>query len=355
MAEAMVKHANPAVLETLYPETVAQRKLPVNFNEAHLSLFEGEFQRTIPSTRFLRFKDIRISPEGLLFKGTQILPESFAFPNHLDDWKRRSVVKFLAKNYILSWRLRLKREVLWITDYWSNGYFHWLTDALSRLYVVRDRLDDRWLMLPSGYENLEFVPSSLEAFGVKKCEVLGPYEVVACGRLFMPSHTAPSGHYNEEIIRGVRRVLLSAYGDSDQGHKIYISRRNACKRRIINENEVIKSLSRFGFETIRTEDLSFAEQVQIFSRARCIVSNHGAGLTNMLFMPHNGSVLELRHQADRINNCYFTLASALNLKYFFQACRPTYDGPSPHTADLIVDVEELEKNLTAIFTNLNQL
>lgn len=345
MAEPMVKHAKPAVLETLYPETLAKRKLPVNFNEAHLSLFERELQRTIPPTRFLRFKAIRISPEGLLFKGTQILPESFAFPNHLDDWKRRSVVKFLAKNYILSWRVRLKSEVLWITDYWSNGYFHWLTDALSRLYVVRDRPDDLELLLPAGYENLDFVTASLKAFGVKKCEFIGSNEVIECRSLLMPSHTAPSGHYNEEIISGVRSVLLSAYGDSDQGHKIYISRRNARKRRIVNENEVIEILSRFGFETIQAEDLSFAEQVQIFSRARCLVSNHGAGLTNILFMREGGKVLELRHQDDDINNCYFTLASALNLNYFYQTCRPVGDDPSPHTADLVVDPKELEKNL----------
>ena len=159
----------------------------------------------------------------------------------------------------------------------------------------------------------------------------------------MPSHTAPSGHYNEEIIRGVREVLLSAYGDSDQGEKIYISRRNAAKRRIVNEDEVTRVLARFGFQTIYTEEFSFAQQVQVCSRARYIVSNHGAGLTNILFMPEAGSVLELRHREDRINNCYFTLSSALNLNYFYQTCRPGNDDPDPHMADLVVDSEELER------------
>ena len=174
-------------------------------------------------------------------------------------------------------------------------------------------------------------------------DFIGPEEVFECRSLLMPSHTAPSGHYNEEIIRGVRDVLLSAYGDSDQGEKIYISRRHAAKRRIVNEDEVNEVLSAFGFQTIYAEELSFAQQVQICSRARCIVSNHGAGLTNMLFMPQGGSVLELRHRKDRINNCYFTLSSALNLNYFYQTCRPTDDGPDPHTADLIVDSERVRK------------
>ena len=344
----MARPAEPEVLETFYPETLAARKLPVNFNEAHRPLFDRELQRAIPPSRLLRFKNIRVSSEGLLFSGTKILPESFAFPNHLDAWKLRSVAKFLAKNYVLRHRRQIDDEVLWITDYWSNGYFHFLADALSRLYVVRDRIDDLRLMLPAGYENFDFVTSSLAAFGVKKVEYIRPNDVLECRSLLMPSHTAPSGHYNEDVIRGVRSVLLSAYGDSDQGERIYISRRSARKRRIVNENEVIEILSHLGFETFQTEDLSFAEQVRIFSRARCIASNHGAGLTNMLFIPEGGSVLELRHQSDDINNCYFTLASALNLNYFYQTCRPADDGPDPHTADLIVDPEELKRNLNLL-------
>jgi hypothetical protein len=344
----MTTNVKPEVLQTLSPETLAKRKLPLNFDQAQLPIFEGELQRTIPQSRLLKFKNIRVSSEGLLFKGANILPESFAFPNHLEEWKLRSVVKFLAKNYVVRRTKRVESEALWITDYWSNGYFHWLADALARLYVVRDRLEDLLLLLPTGYESLDYVNSSLEAFGVKKVEFIGPSEVLECRSLLMPSHTAPSGHYNEAIIRGVRNVLLSAYGDSDGGEKIYVSRRHATKRRIVNEDDINQVLSKFRFQTIYAEELSFAQQVKISSRARYFVSNHGAGLTNMLFMPENGSVLELRHQTDGINNCYFTLASALNLNYFYQPCRPVSDGPDPHSADLVVDPKQLEENLKLI-------
>jgi hypothetical protein len=62
-------------------------------------------------------------------------------------------------------------------------------------------------------------------------------------------------------------------------------------------------------------------------------------------MREGGSVLELRHQADRINNCFFTLASALDLNYFYQACAPRDGAADPHEADLLVDPKELEGNL----------
>lgn len=334
------------VISPIYPETVARRKLPVNFKQEHLSLFEGELERRIPESNLLRFSDVLASPEGLLFDGTSILRESFAFPYHLDQWKRRSVLKFLTTNYLFRRRRRIDAEALWITDYWSTGYFHWLADALTRLFVVEDRLSELLLVLPGKYQEFEYVRPSLEAFGVNNIDFIAHNEFVECRDLLTPSHTAPSGHYNVDAIRGVRNKLLAAYRDtSGEGDRLYISRRQAPKRRIVNEDEILPILSKFGFETVRTEDLSFDQQVRICSRARYVVSNHGAGLTNTLFMRDGGSVLELRHQTDCINNCFFTLASALDLNYFYQTCPPQNAKADPHEADLLVDPGTLEQNL----------
>lgn len=343
----------PEVISTIYPETISKRKLPVNFNDDHRSLFEGELERTIPRTQLLKLKDVLASPEGLLFKGTAILPESFAFPYHLDQWRFRSVLKFLVTNYAFRRRRKIERDALWITDYWSTGYFHWLTDVLTRLFVVRDRLRDLLLVLPGRFRTQEHVQSSLKAFGLANVDFIDDGEVVELRNLLMPSHTAPSGHFNDEAIRGVRDVLLSAYGDaSGKEEKIYISRAPAGRRRIVNEDEVTSILLRFGFEILRAEELSFEQQVRICSRARYIVSNHGAGLTNMLFMKEGGSVLELRHQADCINNCYFTLSSALDLKYLYQTCAPQDPSADPHDAHLLVDTAQLEQNLSLLLLSL---
>ncbi len=322
--------------------------MPVNLKKKNLALFSHELERVIPETHLLEFQGIRISSEGILFKGVKIRPESFAFPFLLKEWKRRSVVRFLLNNYLFRGRRVFDADALWIVDQWSYGYFHWLTDALTRLYVVRDRLDELVLVLPRTFQTQDFVNSSLKVFAVNAVEFIGQREVLECRRLLMPTHTAPSGHYREEIIRGVRKLLLSAYGanpNPQSGERVYISRSRASKRRIRNEKELEPVLGKFGFQIIHPEECSFDEQVRIFSRARYLVSNHGAGLTNMLFMRQGGSVLELRHHEDRINNCYFTLASALDLRYFYQTCRPDIKDADPHTADLLVNSETLAENL----------
>ena len=331
----------------LYPRSVSKRKLPVNLNSDHIPLFSHELERQIPPTSLLQFQDIKVSSDGVLFKGMKILPESFAFPWQLKEWKLRGIVKFMVNNHAFRRRRVVESPVLWITDHWSKGYFHWLTDVLTRLLVVRYKLNDFVLMLPWEYQAQGWVKSSLKAFGVEAVEFIDRNEVLECRRLFLPTHTAPSGNYNEELIQGVREILLSSYASPNKqqvNKRIYISRNRAPKRRIANEGEVATVVGKFGFETIRAEELSFEQQVEIFSQARYVISNHGAGLTNMLFMREGGSVLELRHQEDRTNNCYFALCSALNLDYFYQTCQPVNEA-DPHTADLFVDPAALEKNL----------
>jgi hypothetical protein len=344
----MSPHASPPdEVTVLRPESKSRRKLPVNFNQHDLSLFSHELERVIPQTRLLQLNNVSVSAEGILFQGGKMLPESFAFPVNRASWKRRSVLKFFLTNYLFRKRRRFEKESVWAVDDWSAGYFHWLTDALTRLYVMRDRLDDYVLLLPWDYQAREFVRASLKLFGVKTVEFIKRDEVLQCRKLFMPTHTAPSGHYNEEIIRGVRSLLLEASGagQSGKGERIYISRGRARKRRILNEEAVLDILAGFRFQTIYSEGLSFEQQVKIFSRARYLVSNHGAGLTNMLFMPQDAGVLELRHSTDSVNNCYFTLSSALDLNYFYQTCQSGYRDQDPHAAALVVDPETLRKNL----------
>lgn len=338
----------PGEAAVLSPEIVSRRKLPVNFEQNDLELFRQELERVIPATKLLELRDVRVSSDGLLFKGGKILPESFAFPHLLAQWKKRSVLKFFVENYLFKHQRRRETPAFWIASNWSVGYFHWLADALTRLFIVKDRIGDLTLLLPYQYKTLQFVQPSLEPFGIRNLEFLDRNEVLVCERLLMPTHTAPSGHYNERIIRGVSELLVGFYnsfGDSPPAGRVYVSRGRAGKRRIINEQEVIDLLQEFQFSVVHTEDYSFEQQLKIASGARYLVSNHGAGLTNMLFMRQGSNVLELRHHADRINNCYFTMASALDLNYFYQSCEPETPGENAHTANLLVNVQRLRENL----------
>jgi capsular polysaccharide biosynthesis protein len=320
----------------------------VNLRRDDLPLFDRELEREIPPTELLELRGVGVSSDGFLYRGLKILPESFAFPFLYDRWKARSVVKFHVTNHLLRRRRRLEGPALWITDDWGGGYFHWLADSLTRLYAVRERARDVTLLLPHLHASLGFVKPSLAPFGLRDVRFVGADETLLCERLVVPMHTAPSGHYDEEILGGVRRLLLEAYGARDgkgEGERLYVSRGRALKRRIANEDEVVRVVRGFGFRVVYAEDHTFEEQVGMASGARFFVSNHGAGLTNMLFLREGGRVLELRHQTDNVNNCYFTMASALGLEYFYQTCPSDDPAQDPHYANLRVDPDALADNL----------
>lgn len=332
--------------ELLCRAGVSIRKLPVNFSETDSGLFEHEVQRVIPETKLLKLRGIEVNPYGILFRGNEVLPESFPSPRHLDTWVNPKMRwRFLRRLHSLTYK-RLKQDVLWFTDIWSAGYFHWMTDALPRLFVSRGVTDSATILLPGPFEEMEYVRSSLIPFAVRDVKFVR--EKFICKNFILPTHTAPTGNYNEPVMRALRSLYTDFYRNTRgaaPGDKVYVSRSRAERRRIVNEEEVVNALKHYGFETVHFEDYSFEQQVKIALGARYLISNHGAGLTNMLFMKSGGSVLELRREGDAHNNCYFALASALGVKYFYQLCDSENPDEDAHTANLIVDEQKLRRTV----------
>lgn len=342
--------------QLLAEEHVSVRKLPINLNSADLGLFEHELKRAIPAINLLSLNDISVNPDGILYRGARILSESFHLPYFHDvsgaramakAAGRKSLLKFLAGNCLLRRGKKFDGEAIWCSDDWSHMYFHWMTDTLPRLMAIHGRMGNATLLLPGAYQKKEYVTASLRPFSVQGVNFVN--ETCRCGNLTIPTHAAPTGNYNVGLTRDLRSLYTDFFqnvpGDRDYGDRIYVSRCKAGKRRITNEKECFAVLEEYGFNTVYFEDHPFEQQVKIALKARYLVSNHGAGLTNILFMKSGCSVLELRLKGDSHNNCYFVLASALDLKYYYQLCDSTTIAVASHTADLTVDCGLLRENL----------
>jgi capsular polysaccharide biosynthesis protein len=336
----------PPEPEVLFEESVVTRKLPVNLHESDRHLFRHELEKIIPATKLLRFTDVRVSPAGVLFRGARVVPESFVYPQFLERWKSpRGRLRAMA-GYLLRRPEKLNQPVLWVTDNWSHMYFEWITVALPRVFAIRDRLADATILLPKRYARLEYVVSSLKVFGTRPPVFVD--EPVLCNELAMSTHTADPGNYNERIVRELRRLYVNVHKDVNlhgSTDKVYISRAKAGRRKVANEGEIVDLLHSYGFRTVYFEDHTFAEQVRIARAARYLVSNHGAGLTNMLFMIPGSSVLELRRNGDAHNNCFFSLASALELRYYYQLCESRRPDTNENKSDIVVDCQKLRANV----------
>src|SRR5687768_18584182 len=88
---------------------VALRVPPANLRPSDEDLFAHEMGREIPPTRLLELSGVSATPEGMLFKGASVLPESFSSPVMMRRFlgRRRGVLKFFAKNRLLRRRRRV--------------------------------------------------------------------------------------------------------------------------------------------------------------------------------------------------------------------------------------------------------
>lgn len=93
---------------------------------------------------------------------------------------------------------------------------------------------------------------------------------------------------------------------------VYISRARA-SRSPLGESWLEEELARADVEIHRLENSSFAQQVELFKGATLIIGPHGAGLSNMVFMPR-GEVIEIGNPSWP-NPCFEILSNVCGHSY----------------------------------------
>lgn len=104
------------------------------------------------------------------------------------------------------------------------------------------------------------------------------------------------GAISREQAHFVRSLLLDAYGinaPSGDGLLLYVSRRDAKMRNVINENAFRQALEKLGFTTIAPGEMTAEEQISTFAAARLIIGPIGSNNTNVVFSPDETGLIEL--------------------------------------------------------------
>jgi capsular polysaccharide biosynthesis protein len=199
-----------------------------------------------------------------------------------------------------------------------------------------------------------FAKDSLEPFTFKNIFYIPPAKGVLVRTLCMPQIKPVMASYNPVALNDLNNIYIDYVNSVKKitcnlGERIYVSRKKSRRRKIENENEVIEILNKYNFTVIYNEDYSFFEQVAIYSQVKYLISIHGAGLTNMLFMQSPAAIFELHKKqtntSDQHSLIFWYMADALGLKYYHQICEPTDNDDDFFEADFIVDIELLKRNL----------
>jgi len=220
----------------------------------------------------------------------------------------------------------------------ATNYVHFLMEIMGRLAMLEMMgIDYDWIYMP--YDG-GFGPKILATWGIDLSKIIEPFhefmcieadELIVPSRSFYqiptPKHTMHShytplcGVYSPSwLTTYYREKFLPMVNKSEENSnswckRIFISRKDTGSglRPMLNEDDVFALFERCGFKKYLLGELTFLQQVELFSNAEIIVGANGAGLYNMLFSSPGTKVVEIFQQ--RVDSTYAFLAQSLGLDY----------------------------------------
>jgi Glycosyltransferase 61 len=240
---------------------------------------------------------------------------------------------------------------------YQPNYCHWLSDWVTRyqLYSKSGQKNIGSVLYTAQPSYIQQTRKLLHEFPFEKCTELQQNPIVKFDRLLASENIGskllhPAHKGSDWALRYIREKFGCRSDHLDKKRRLFITRQRSDRRRILNELQIFSTLQKFEFESIVLEDLSVVQQAAAFQSAECVISPHGAGLTNLVYCDPGVKVVEM------FPNTYGTpafhiIASAGNLKYTVINCESIarYDNNSvrrPNWDDMICP-DDLIKNWIA--------
>lgn len=250
-----------------------------------------------------------------------------------------------------------KGEYCLLTHPWEFGYYHWMMEILPKLSIIQRfaRLDDVPLIVPSPLKR--FQAETLSLAGIPSHRLAEIDRSWRVDRLHFPEIFANPGNPAPEAVAWLRSTFLKEGDPIEPRRRLYVTRRDAPQRKLLNETEVSSFLATLGFETVCPGELSVAEQIALFRSASIVVAPHGAALTNMVFAPADCAIVEIFGE-NYINGCYWALASILGQDHTFvvgEAAHLDYRVPLASLEKVIHEVVKRSGGATSRQSDRNPL
>ena len=324
-------------------ETIVTRVIPKNLKEKDQDLFRHEYVLKVNSVEEIVYKNVTIDFFGRILKFCGLINNPIAINKHKIKWVLKEIfyIYFRRKTKHMS-------TACWITNEWSINYAHWITEILPKIEIIERNFSDCKLLLPIDIYEIGFVKESLDIFNIN-VETLRIYEKAKVKKMIYIPELVITGNYIPTLMDSVRsRITSNFFPYKKDKLRLYISRKNAGSRRILNEIELLDLLKNYNFKIAFLEDLNFGDEVRLFQNTELLLAVHGAGLTNMFWMGNEANIIELRRFDDNVNNCFFSLASALKLNYYYLLCQVDDLNKQTQQNDFYVDINELSLLLKQI-------
>jgi hypothetical protein len=335
--------------------------LPNYVSKDFLELFELRRNYTYTQFGFSKLNNVFISNNGTLIHNLSIPLRS-----------AENLIGFEDKTFYFT-RLKMGVEQYFVCKYGKSlhsinlddenlyfsihtpwfGYFSWVTTYIPRLLNFMSIGIDAILLYPEEWDDIDYVKESIKLFpNLKIKKIKFDHHIFVRNYLLLPCRKWTS-HFLKEDLFNVRDYFCKIECNKGFYHQnIYISRKNAKRRKILNENSILNILERYDVVSYIMEDYSYIEQICIMKNVKVVFGLHGAGLTNVNFMQSGGKVIEFTPILNDNRNFRFPfwrMSKILGLEYFALFCETTDNYEDLYESNVLIDELELQKNLNLIF------
>lgn len=347
------------------PHSFSQRinyRPPANMKQEWTHLFKPDDKYLSVKLGVRQLSNAFVNHYGLVIKNGLLVPgcaPNIGFSNYdegfyFEHWQKameQMLVSRFGKS-IPSIRLDDNRKYLVIHSPWFSYYF-WITECIPRLLAVKDLLSELVLIYPENWKNVTYVNDTLSLFPELEKVVIPQDHQMFVKNLIMPEVKPWTPMFIPEHVFEVRKLFFDHLNNSIQKapsspKRVYISRKKAKRRKFTDEASVERLMEELGFETVRMEELSFFNQVELMSGTEQFAAMTGAGHINALFMNEGGKFYDLTNidyiTLSQYKFHYAKLCNVLNLDYHVVFFEPDRNSNADHYSnnDLIWEPSRLK-------------
>ena len=200
-----------------------------------------------------------------------------------------------------------------------TNYAHWLTDNLIYLYVYVTKMKPLGIKIVLPDSLLGFAKETVEIMGIEAADIIVAGDEVLA---FDDLHFMDTIYFGEipqifkEAVHYLKANALQGQPAPTVDQSVYISRRDAVSRPLINNAELEASLLQSGFDIVATGEMTLRAQIALFANAKIVVGQHGAGLINAIFCEPGAVLIELFPEY-MLQAHFWTAASLVGARYGF--------------------------------------
>ena len=298
----------------------------------------------------------------MTYKGRLV---SFKPPIH-DRWTKEKMTEYI-RPFKKDEVEHIPGTIVVFNTCFSDGYGHWISEVIPCFAIANMLgLDDFKYYIDMGRTDNAFKAGTLARMGIPIDTVVDWTHFPCDSPCFLSPKIIDSQYHplvSADHVYYIRKTRYSwwardfvtnTFKDMAQptrtNRRLYFSRQADARRHILNEQDVVRCLDKYGFEIIYTYNLftDYADQVRLFREADVVVTQRSSILYNLWYCKPDFKLLVLWQNNE--NKYPGIVEKFQNVRSIDCVPTPSKDHPEDGNCDdITVDIDILQQKLTEIF------